>query len=60
MKGYSNFIFIKLNDKMYNHLLENKIYIRRLKYKNEFWHRITVGTKEENDVLIAKLKDRIK
>ena len=60
VKGYSNFIFIKLNDKMYNHLLENKIYIRRLKYKNEFWHRITVGTKEENDVLIAKLKDSIK
>ena len=58
-KSYSNFIFIKLNDKMYNHLLENKIYIRRLKYKNEFWHRITVGTKEENDILIAKLKDSI-
>lgn len=56
VKSYSNFIFIKLNDKMYNHLLENKIYIRRLKYKNEFWHRITVGTKEENDILIAKLK----
>ena len=31
VKSYSNFIFIKLNDKIYNHLLENKIYIRRLK-----------------------------
>ena len=52
VKSYSNFIFIKLNDKIYNHLLENKIYIRRLKYKDEFWHRITVGTKEENNHLI--------
>lgn len=56
VKSYSNFIFLKLNDKIFDYLIENKIYIRRLKYKNEFWHRITVGTKEENDILIAKLK----
>ncbi len=59
VKSYSNFIFLKLNDKIFDYLIENKIYIRRLKYKNEFWHRITVGTKEENDILIAKLKDSI-
>ena len=59
VKSYSNFIFIKLNDKIYNHLLENKIYIRRLKYKDEFWHRITVGTEEENLVLIKKIKEVI-
>lgn len=56
VKSYSNFIFIKLNDKIYNHLLENKIYIRRIKYNNEFWHRITVGTKEENDILLNNIK----
>ena len=55
VKSYSNFIFIKLNDKIYNHLLENKIYIRRLKYKDEFWHRITVGTESENNVLIKNI-----
>lgn len=59
VKSYSNFIFIKLNDKIYNHLLENKIYIRRLKYKDEFWHRITVGTEKENQLLIEKIKEVI-
>ena len=29
-KSYSNFIFVKLNDKIYNKLLENKIYIRTI------------------------------
>lgn len=58
VKSYSNFIFIKLNDKIYNHLLENKIYIRRLKYKGEFWHRITVGTEKENSTLIETIKSR--
>ena len=57
VKSYSNFIFIKLNDRIYNHLLENKIYIRRLKYKDEFWHRITVGTKEQNEILIKTIKE---
>ena len=57
VKSYSNFIFIKLNDKIYNHLLENKIYIRRLKYKDEFWHRITVGTQTENESLIKTIKE---
>lgn len=60
VKSYSNFIFIKLNDEIYNHLFENKIYIRRLKYKNEFWHRITTGTESENKILIEKIKEVIK
>ena len=59
VKSYSNFIFIKLNDKIYNHLLENKIYIRRLKYKDEFWHRITVGKKEENELLLKVIKEAL-
>ena len=59
VKSYSNFIFMKLNDEIYNHLLENKIYIRRLKYKDTFWHRITVGTEAENDSLIKIIKEII-
>ena len=57
VKSYSNFIFIKLNDDIFNHLLENKIYIRRMKYKNEYWHRITTGTESENKILIEKIKE---
>lgn len=60
VKSYSNFIFIKLNDEIYNHLLENKIYIRRLKYKDSFWHRITVGTEAENKKLIDTISKCIK
>ena len=57
VKSYSNFIFVKLNDKIFNHLQDNKIYIRRLKYKDEFWHRITVGTKEENEILLKTINE---
>ena len=58
-KSYSNFIFVKLNDKIYNHLLDNKIYIRKLKYNNESWYRINTGTKEENDILIKTIKEAL-
>ena len=57
--SYSNFIFVKLNDKIYNHLLENKIYIRRLMYNNEYWYRINTGTKEENEILIKTIKEAL-
>lgn len=57
VKSYSNFIFLKLNDDIFNHLLKNKIYIRRMKYKNEYWHRITTGTESENKILIEKIKE---
>ena len=59
VKSYANFIFIKLNDAIYDYLLKNKIYIRRMKYKNEYWYRITVGTKQENEVLIKRIKEMI-
>ena len=57
--SYSNFIFVKLNDKIYNHLLENKIYIRRLMYNNEYWYRINTGTKEENEIVIKTIKEAL-
>lgn len=55
--SYSNFIFLKLNDKIYDNLLKNKIYIRKLMYNNEFWYRINTGTKEENECLIKVIKE---
>ena len=57
--SYSNFIFVKFDDKVYDYLLENKIYIRRLKYNNEFWYRINTGTKEENEILIKTIKEAL-
>lgn len=57
--SYSNFIFVKLNDKIYNHLLESKIYIRRLMYNNEYWYRINTGTKEENEIVIKTIKEAL-
>lgn len=59
VKSYSNFIFVKLNDRIFNHLQDNKIYIRRLKYKDEFWHRITVGTKKENEILLKTINEAL-
>lgn len=58
-KSYSNFIFLKLSDKIYENLLKNKIYIRKLMYNNEIWYRINTGTKEENSILISKIKEAL-
>lgn len=53
-KSEANFIFLIMDDKYNDILLENKIYIRS--FKNNFF-RITVGTKEENDKLLEVLKN---
>ncbi|MBR6071919.1 MAG: histidinol-phosphate transaminase [Acholeplasmatales bacterium] len=49
----ANFIFVIMNDKYFDILLENKIYIRKFK---ENTYRITVGSQKENDTLIEVLK----
>ena len=49
----ANFIFVVMDDKYNDILLENKIYIR--KFKSNIY-RITVGSKNENDKLIEVLK----
>lgn len=58
-KTNSNFVFVKLNDKIYNYLLENRIYIRKLKYNGSNYYRINTGTKEENEILINKIKEAL-
>lgn len=45
----ANFLYLKLNDDIYNDLLANKIYIRKM--KNDMY-RISIGTKYENDELL--------
>ena len=58
--SYSNFIFVKFDDCVFDYLLDKKIYIRRLKYNGTFWYRINTGTKEENEILIKTLKEALK
>lgn len=53
----ANFLFLKLNDEIYNDLLENKIYIRKM--KNDMY-RISIGTKEENNELLKVVKKHAK
>lgn len=45
----ANFIYLKLDEKVFKALVDNKIYIRTMK---NGMYRITVGTKEENDKLL--------
>ena len=49
----ANFIFILMDDKYYDLLIKNKIYIRKLK---ENTYRITVGNHFENEKLLEVLK----
>lgn len=45
----SNFIILKMHDELFDLLLANKIYIRKLK---GHLYRISIGLKEENDILL--------
>lgn len=48
----ANFLWCKLSDKIKSALIENKIYIRDIKFKDEMYSRITIGSKEEMEKLI--------
>ena len=50
----ANFIYMNMDDKYYQELLKNKIYIRRFK---EGTYRPCVGTKEENDKFLEVLRN---
>lgn len=58
----SNFIFIVSPvDKLYEKLMDCGVLIRKINYKNDIYYRITVGTREENKILlyeIEKIVDR--
>ena len=56
INSYSNFIFIRFENKIYEDLLNNKIYIRKLKYKSRTYYRINTGTEEENNRLIEEIR----
>jgi histidinol-phosphate aminotransferase len=49
----ANFLYVLMDDKKNDALLENKIYIRKFR---SGVYRITIGKKEENDKLLEVLK----
>lgn len=52
----ANFIFVKSPvDNFFEKLMECGILIRKFKYKETVYNRITVGTKEENKILIDEI-----
>lgn len=53
----ANFLYLKLSDEIYNDLLDNKIYIRKM--KNDMY-RISIGTKEENNKLLKVVNKHAK
>lgn len=53
----ANFLWVKLKTEIYENLLRNKIYIRKLLYNKDVYYRITVGTSLENDLLLRAIKE---
>lgn len=56
----SNFIFIKSPvDNLYEKLMTCGVLIRKINYNSDIYYRITVGTKEENEILLTEIKNII-
>ena len=57
-KSHANFLCIQLDnaEEIYGYLMENGILVRKLEIENRAHLRISIGTKEENDLLIKTLK----
>ena len=54
----ANFIFIKAPvDNLFEKLMECGVLIRKFNYEGVVYSRITVGTKEENEILINEIKE---
>ena len=53
----SNFIWLEMEDDYFDALRERKIYIRKMAVENKNYYRITIGTPEENEILLTALKE---
>ena len=54
----SNFIFVKPPvENLFEKLMSCGVLIRKFNYSGEIYNRITVGTKEENEILIEEIKN---
>jgi histidinol-phosphate aminotransferase len=56
----SNFVFIKsFVDNLYEKLMSCGVLIRKFNYSGDIYYRITVGTQEENEILLTEIKNII-
>jgi len=56
----SNFIFMKSPvDNLYEKLMACEVLIRKFDFSGDIYYRITVGTKEENEILLDEIKKLI-
>lgn len=53
----ANFIWTELPDYYFDELAERKIYIRKMTVENQNYYRITIGSPEENEILLSALKE---
>ncbi|MBE6024080.1 MAG: histidinol-phosphate transaminase [Cellulosilyticum sp.] len=53
----ANFIWVELPDDYFDALRERKIYIRKMLVGERNYYRITIGTPEENEILLSALKE---
>lgn len=53
----ANFIWIELPDRYFDLLIQRKVYIRKMAIEDRNYYRISIGTPEENEILLAALKE---
>lgn len=53
----ANFIWLELPDVYFEALRERKIYIRQMAVEDKKYYRITIGSPEENEILLTALKE---
>lgn len=53
----ANFFWMRLNDAIVNKCDEKKIHIRKMKYKQETYIRVCLGTKEENEKFLKVVRE---
>lgn len=52
----ANFIWCELEESVFDALKEQAIYIRKMTVRGKNYYRVTIGTPEENEALLAALK----
>lgn len=55
--SHANFIWCELKEGVFEELEKMKIYIRQMMVEDKAYYRITVGTKEENQMLLEALEN---
>lgn len=53
--SYANFLWVEMEDALFNYLQQQKIYIRKMYVQQKNYYRITVGKTEENNSLLQAI-----